>query len=54
MNARLRRETRRDDERMANTTAVAYRLYDAGQPDWRPLFEKYLRELKLCAETVCP
>ena len=41
----------------AKATAVAYRLYIsdsnhyASQPDWRPLFEKSFRELKMFADT---
>ena len=41
----------------ANATALAYWFYIsdsthyASQPDWRPLFEKSIRELKMFADT---
>ena len=41
----------------AKKTAALYRLsmsdpiHYASQPDWKPLFEKSIRELKLFAET---
>jgi hypothetical protein len=63
MNERLRLKTlcSRDGikttREWAKATAVAYRLYIsdsnhyASQPDWRPLFEKSIRELKRFADT---
>ena len=63
MNERLRLETlcSRDGikatREWAKATAVAYRLFIsdathyASQPNWRPLFEKSIRELKIFADT---
>ena len=63
MNERLRLETlcSRDGikttREWAKATAIAYRLYIsdsnhyASQPDWRPLFDKSLRELTMFADT---
>jgi hypothetical protein len=63
MNERLRhkmlysRDGIKTTREWAKATDVAYRLYIsdsnhyASQPDWRPLFEKSFRELKLVADT---
>jgi hypothetical protein len=63
MNERLRLETlcSRDGieatREWAKATAILYRLCIndsdtyASQPDWRPLFEKGIRELEMFAET---
>lgn len=63
MNERLRLKTlcSRDGitaaREWANKTALVYRLsisdsnHYASQPDWRPLFDKSIRELMMFAET---
>ena len=63
MNERVRLETLRSRDGIkaarewAKKTAVIYRHsisdpnHYASQPDWKPLFDKSIRELKMFAET---